>query len=105
MDYQKIRKRFIPMSETMFFILFSLREENHGYGIMQDVEKITRGRIKLGAGTVYQSLSKLESVGLIQPTQEIERKKQYRITKIGEKILSEEIERIRELFQITEDFR
>ncbi|NMB93131.1 MAG: PadR family transcriptional regulator, partial [Flexilinea flocculi] len=33
MDYQKIRKRFIPMSETMFFILFSLREENHGYGI------------------------------------------------------------------------
>ncbi len=89
----------------MFFILFALREEKHGYGIMQDVEKITSGRIKLGAGTVYQSLSKLESDGLIQPTQEIERKKQYQITKIGEKILSEEIDRIRELFRITEDFK
>lgn len=102
MDLKKIRKRFIPMSETMFYILFSLREERHGYGIMQYVEEITRGRIKLGAGTIYQSLSKLEGDGLIRATQEIDRKKQYLMTDIGKEILMEESRRIQELYKVVE---
>ena len=65
MNLQHLQKRFIPMSETMFYILSSLTEARHGYGIMQHVEKLTRGRIVLGAGTVYQSLSKLEKEKLI----------------------------------------
>lgn len=98
MDIIKLRKRFIPMSETMFYILLSLREERHGYGIMRHVKEITKGRITLGAGTVYQSLQKLESEGLISSTNEIDRKKLYLITSTGLQILQEEAQRIREIY-------
>jgi len=64
MNIEKIQKRFIPMSETMLYILLSLREERHGYGVMQHVKELTDGRIVLGAGTIYQSLGKLETDGL-----------------------------------------
>ncbi len=63
MRLEHVRKRFIPMSETMFYILFSLTQARHGYGIMQHVERLTNGRLVLGAGTIYQSLSKLEKRG------------------------------------------
>ena len=102
MDFEKAKKRYIPMSETMFHILLSLREERHGYGIMQYTEKITKGRIQLGAGTIYQSLQKLERDGLISATQEIERRKQYVITKLGESILMEEAKRIKLLYESVE---
>ncbi len=98
MNIEKIKKRFIPMSETMLYILLSLREERHGYGIMQHVKELTGGRIVLGAGTIYQSLGKLEADGLIYPTREIERKKLYLITNIGEQILMEEAKRIKEIY-------
>ncbi|MHB1314289.1 MAG: PadR family transcriptional regulator [Christensenellales bacterium] len=102
LDFEKAKNRYIPMSETMFYILLSLREERHGYGIMQYVEKITKERIQLGAGTIYQSLKKLEGDGLIAATQEIERRKQYAITKLGEKILMEEAKRIQMLYKSVE---
>lgn len=104
MQMDRLRKRFIPMSETMFLILFSLREERHGYGIMQYVKELTEGRITLGAGTIYQSLGKLEGEGLICPTEEIDRKKKYRITPAGEYILSEEAARIQQLNRILEGY-
>lgn len=90
------------MSETMFYILFSLRRERHGYGIMQDVEKLTNGRIVLGAGTIYQSLSKLLRDGLIVATQEVERQKKYTITETGLAILKEEAARIKETAKVAE---
>ncbi|BDF59331.1 PadR family transcriptional regulator [Christensenellaceae bacterium] len=102
MDLKSARKRYIPMSETMFYILFSLRGERHGYGIMQDVEKLTGGRIVLGAGTIYQSISKLVRDGLIVATQEINRQKKYRITETGLAILQEEAARIKEMAKVAE---
>lgn len=48
------------MSETIFYILFGLREERHGYGVMQFVKALAEGRIELGAGTMYSTLRKLE---------------------------------------------
>lgn len=98
MNIEKIQKRFIPMSETMLYILLSLREERHGYGVMLHVKELTGGRIVLGAGTIYQSLGKLETDGLISPTREIERKKFYLITSIGKLILIEEAKRIKEIY-------
>ncbi len=102
MHYEQIQKRFLPMSETMFFILFSLLQERHGYGIMQHVHQLTNGRITLGAGTVYQSLGKLEDARLIRPVQEIDRKKTYVITDCGRTLLQEEARRIREICGIME---
>lgn len=99
MDIAHARKRFIPMSETMLYILLSLREERHGYGIMQHVRDLTGGRITLGAGTVYQTLQKLETDKLIAATNETERRKFYLITDTGRQILLEEAKRIREIYQ------
>lgn len=98
MSLEKVRSRYIPMSETMLYILLSLREERHGYGIMQHVRDLTDRRIVLGAGTIYQSLGKLESDGLIQAGREEERKKYYVITPLGEQILREEAARINEIY-------
>ncbi len=103
MNIDKLKKRFIPMSETMFYILSSLNEERHGYGIMQHVQKLTNGRIILGAGTIYQSIAKLEHDGLIIPTKEAERKKEYIITEPGREILSLEAARICELYLIAKE--
>lgn len=98
MSLDKARKRYIPMSETMFYILLSLKQERHGYAIMQHVKELTRGRIVLGAGTVYSSLGKLESDGLIESVREEERRKIYIITPLGKQILREEADRIAELY-------
>lgn len=99
MNIEQARKRFIPMSETMFYILLSLREERHGYGIMQHVKQLTGGRITLGAGTVYQSLKKLETDGLIRSTGEADRRIMYLITPLGREILLEEAKRISEIYR------
>ncbi len=97
MNIEKARQRYIPMSETMLYILLSLREERHGYGIMQHVKELTEGRIVLGAGTIYQSIGKLESDALIRAVREEDRKKIYAITPLGAQILNEEAARIREV--------
>jgi DNA-binding PadR family transcriptional regulator len=91
-------RRYNPMSETMFLILFALREERHGYGIMRHVENLTDGRINLGAGTVYMSLGKLRSDGLIRETRSDGRKTSYVITQKGAEILRAEARRIADLY-------
>ena len=88
----------VPMSETAFYILLSLQEPNHGYGIMLNVESITSGRIKLGPGTLYGTLSKMEKNGLIQFISEENKRKNYVITTLGEQVLQMEIARIGELY-------
>jgi len=98
MNIEKARKRFLPMTETMFYILLSLQEERHGYGVMLHVKEVTKGRIELGAGTIYQSLGKLESEGLIKATKDVDRKKYYLSTEVGTKILKEEARRIKEIY-------
>ncbi|HSN93480.1 MAG TPA: PadR family transcriptional regulator [Anaerolineaceae bacterium] len=97
MSIDKARKRYVPMSETMFYILLSLKQEQHGYAIMQHVKELTKGRISLGAGTVYSSLGKLESDGLIKSIREEDRRIIYLITALGKQILQEEAERMAEL--------
>jgi len=98
MSIEKARKRYIPMSETMFYILLSLKQERHGYAIMQHVKELTKGRTILGAGTVYSSLGKLDSDGLIEGIREEERRKIYVITPLGNQILQEDGDRIAELY-------
>ena len=61
-----IRKVYIPMTETGFYILLCLQKPNHGYGIVQLVDKMTDGEIRLAPGTMYGSLSKMEKDGVIR---------------------------------------
>ena len=55
-----IKKVYVPMTETSFYILLCLRTPNHGYGIVQKVKELTDNEVVLGPGTMYGSLSKLE---------------------------------------------
>ena len=99
MNEEKATKKYIPMTETMFFILLSLQQEHHGYGIMQHVKQITDNRIILGAGTIYNSLSRLEKDGLIKAVSEDDRRKTYITTELGKKILKLEAKRLIELYE------
>ncbi len=99
MDRVKAMQTYLPMTETMYYILLSLLEPRHGYGIMQDVEKLTEGRIRLGAGTIYTSLSKLDKDGLILAVSEEERRKIYRASLLGVQILKAENRRLYELYE------
>lgn len=60
-----IKKVYVPMTETSFYILLCLCEETHGYGIVQKVEALTDGAIRISPGTLYGSLSKMEKDELI----------------------------------------
>ena len=93
-----IRKVYVPMTETGFYILFSLRKENHGYGVVQEVEKITNGEIRLAPGTMYGSLSKMENDKLIKFVREEDKRKIYVITELGSEVLDLELKRIKRLY-------
>jgi DNA-binding PadR family transcriptional regulator len=95
---EAIISSYLPMSETAFYILLSLTEPRHGYGIMQYVSELTNNRIRLGAGTLYGSISKMEKDGIIHFVSEENKRKTYTITVTGRKLLDREEERITELY-------
>lgn len=100
---QHIRKVYVPMTETAFFILLCLRKPNHGYGIVQMVEKITDGAIRLTPGTMYGSLSKMEKDNVIRFIREEEKRKIYQITELGTQVLQLELQRIERLYKIAQE--
>ena len=94
-----IRKVYVPMTETGFYILLCLQEPNHGYGIVQRVEQMTEGEIRLSPGTMYGSLSKMEKDGVIRFVREEEKRKIYQITALGNEVLQLELRRIKRLYR------
>lgn len=94
-----IKKVYVPMTETGFYILLCLRSPNHGYGIVQKVKEITDNEVILGPGTMYGSLSKMEKDGLIQFVCEEDKRKIYQITDLGTEVLELEWKRIRRLYR------
>ena len=91
-----------PLTESMFYILLSLLQPNHGYGIMQQVEERTKGRVALGAGTLYGALNTLLEknwITLHSQDDTSRKKKEYLITALGKEVLNEEIARLGELFE------
>ena len=95
----KLKRIYIPMTETGFYILYCLQEENHGYNIGQQVKQMTGGEINISPGTMYGTLSKMEKDGLIIFVKEEEKRKFYRITQLGNDILQLELARIERLYK------
>ena len=87
------------LTEGVYYILLSLLEPLHGYGIMQMTEQLSGGRIRLAAGTLYGALTALCEKGWIRllPSEEDSRKKEYTITPKGREALEAEVRRLREL--------
>ena len=95
----KIKRIYVPMTETGFYILFCLRQPQHGYGISQQVRQMTGGAVTISAGTMYGTLSKMEKDGLIVVDREEDKRKLYRITELGIEVLNLEIKRIERLYK------
>lgn len=100
---QHIKKVYVPMTETAFYILLCLQNPNHGYGIVQTVEKMTDGAIKLTPGTMYGSLSKMEKDKIIRFIREEDKRKIYQITDLGLEVLHTELKRIERLYKIAQE--
>ena len=96
---KRIQRIYVPMTESGFYILFCLRQPQHGYGISQQVRRMTGGALTISAGTMYGTLSKMEADGLIAFVREEEKRKLYQITPLGEEILALELQRIERLYQ------
>ena len=91
----------VTLTEAVYYILLSLVEPMHGYGIMQNVESLSNGRVKLAAGTLYGAINSLLEKGWITalPGEKDSRKKEYQITQEGRQALEAELLRLKELLE------
>ena len=96
---ERIRRIYVPMTETGFYILFCLQTPQHGYGIGQQVSQMTGNAVSISPGTMYGTLSKMEKDGLIAFHSEEQKRKLYQITPLGQEILDLELKRIQRLYQ------
>lgn len=89
----------LALTEAVYYILLSLDQPMHGYGIMQNTEALSHGRVKLAAGTLYGALNTLLERGWIETavSETTARKKEYVITTLGRAIVLKELERLHEL--------
>ncbi|MGL6107992.1 PadR family transcriptional regulator [Romboutsia sp.] len=92
---EKIIQKYIPLTEATYYILLSMVEPIHGYKLMQNVEEMTGGAVKLGPGTLYGATSKLVKDGVIEQVDSSEeRRKSYKLTSLGREILKLEYKRL-----------
>lgn len=90
-------KKHQPLTEAVYYILLSLQCPLHGYGIMQNVNSLTGGRVNIGAGTLYGAINTLLKKNLIAEYKLDPYKKEYIITEKGKEVLRQELFRLREL--------
>ncbi len=96
---EKLRKKYCPMTETIFYTLLALLEPNHGYGIMKFVKELTEERVKLGTGTLYTMLGRLVEDQMITVVSEDDGKKTYQISQDGKELLLLEQERLGQQYE------
>ena len=105
MSKTPLAESFLPLKPHWFYILLALAgREQHGYGIMQEVLGRTGGKVRLWPATLYTTLKRLIEAGLIEESDERpapefddERRRYYRITRLGRRVLSAESHRLEEL--------
>jgi len=98
-------QRFPPVSRTAIHVLIAIGpEERHGYGIMQEVARITNGATRLGPGGVYTTLRRLLDDGLIEESDarpdadlDDQRRRYYRLTGLGRAVVAAEVGRLESL--------
>ena len=106
-------KTSAPLTPAVLHILLALStEERHGYGIMKQVERESRGKVKMGPGTLYGSLGRMMAAGLIRegdrkvdPAMDDERRIYYALTGIGQQALAAELDRYRDVVAVATEKR
>ena len=91
----------IALTESTYYILLALDSPNHGYGIMQSVEQMSNGRVRLAAGTLYGALTSKQDKKwiVLLPGESGSRKKEYKLTERGREVLRMEVKRLKELYE------
>lgn len=105
------RDDLAPLTPAVFHILWALSDgESHGYGVMQHVQRVGAGRVKMGPGTLYGTIQRLETQGLIEesserpdPALDDERRRYYRLTEQGREVLEVEARRLSRIVGLLQD--
>jgi len=105
----------LPLKPTELLVLMMLTAgERHGYGIRQDILSHTEGAVELEAGNLYRHVRRLEDGGLVEesvrrpaaePSSDDERRRYYRLTPLGRRVLAAELRRLRALVRLGEERR
>ena len=102
--------RQLPLTPAVTHILLALADgEKHGYAIMREVDELTGGEIKMGPGTLYGSIKRMLGAGLVAETDERpdpglddQRRRYYKITGLGARVLAAETERLEALVTVAQ---
>src|SRR5262245_35426178 len=103
----------LPLTPAVFHILLALADgEKHGYGIMQEVAAVTHGAVKMGPGTLYGTIKRLMEAGLIEesderpdPALDDERRRYYKLTNFGGRVVKAEARRLANLLGVAQTKR
>jgi DNA-binding PadR family transcriptional regulator len=103
----------LPLTPAVFHILLALADgEKHGYNIMQEVETISDGQVTMGPGTLYGSIKRMLAAGLIEesderpdPALDDERRRYYRLTQFGQRVVTAETRRLAALVSVAQSKR
>ena len=109
-DEQRAPEALLPLTPTVFHILLALADgEKHGYAIMQEVEARTGGAMRMGPGTLYGSVQRMLKDGLIveaqkhaEPVHGEERRRYYRLTNFGQRVLQAEARRLEQMVHLAQ---
>lgn len=99
---------FIPLKKTEFYILLALADgERHGYGLMQEIQRMTDGQSKVGPGSLYGTIKRMLADGLVEesdhrpdPEVDDQRRRYYRLTELGQLVASAEAVRLHRLVDV-----
>jgi DNA-binding PadR family transcriptional regulator len=100
----------LPLTPTVFHILLALADQKrHGYGIMQEVLAMTQNQVRMGPGTLYGSIKRMLQANLIEesderpdPELDDERRRYYRLTDLGQRVLAAEAQRLSTLMDVAQ---
>ena len=100
----------LPLTPAVLHILLALADgERHGYGIMQEVTRRAGGQVKMGPGTLYGSIKRMLADGLIEeagerpdPALDDERRRYYRLTGFGLRVMQGEILRLQQIVNVAQ---
>jgi len=86
--------KYLPLTESTYYIMMTLVEPLHGYAVMKKVDEISKGTVKVGPGTLYGAFTALEKEELIVKVKEENRRKSYVLTPKGKNVLMNQLKRL-----------
>ena len=109
-DNDRRPEDLLPLTHVVYHLLIALVDEDrHGYAIIKDVLERTAGRVEIEAGTLYAAIKRLREDGLIvetpPPADADARRRYYRITPFGKRVLHSESRRLEEMVELARDVR